>query len=83
MDKVRFGGRPFKHSVKVDGGVVSAYSLVLCLKVFLKLYHSVTPWWYSWAYSVVQKSNCFLHSGNGFCLKHLRETQNILFCYSG
>lgn len=37
MDKVRLGGRSFKNSVKVGGGVVSAFSLqiklVLCLKV--------------------------------------------------
>lgn len=27
MDKVRFGGRSFKKSVKADGGVVSDFSL--------------------------------------------------------
>lgn len=48
MDKVTFGGRPFKNSVKVDGGVVSAFSLqiklVLCLKVvpeIVSLSHSM------------------------------------------
>lgn len=48
MDKVRFGGKSFKNSVKADGEVVSPFSLqiklVLCFKVvpeIVPLSHSI------------------------------------------